>query len=90
MLWKFMIFKEEKNNKRDIQRPGFQGAKKSRVLPKKLRFLNITMFSCEICEFFQNSFFYRTPPVAASDNALCEEINASCCHSLCCFSPTSE
>ena len=38
MLWKFMIFKEEKNNKRDIQRPGFQSAKKSRVLPKKLRF----------------------------------------------------
>ena len=23
------------------------------------------MFSCECCEFFKNSFFYRTPPVAA-------------------------
>ena len=24
------------------------------------------MFSCEYCEIFNNSFFYRTPPVAAS------------------------
>ena len=24
------------------------------------------MFSCEYCEIFKNSFFYRTPPVAAS------------------------
>ena len=23
------------------------------------------VFSCEYCEIFQNSFFYRTPPVAA-------------------------
>ena len=23
------------------------------------------MFSCECCDFFKNSFFYRTPPVAA-------------------------
>ena len=23
------------------------------------------MFSCEYCETFKNSFFYRTPPVAA-------------------------
>ena len=23
------------------------------------------MFSCECCEFFKNSFFYRTPQVAA-------------------------
>ena len=22
------------------------------------------VFSCEFCEFFQNSFFFRTPPVA--------------------------
>ena len=25
-------------------------------------------FSCEFCEIFKNTFFYRTPPVAASDN----------------------
>ena len=25
------------------------------------------MFSCEFCEFFKNSFLYRTPPVAASE-----------------------
>ena len=24
------------------------------------------LFSCEICEIFKNSFFYRTPPVDAS------------------------
>ena len=25
------------------------------------------MFSCELCKMFKNTFFYRTPPVAASD-----------------------
>ena len=25
------------------------------------------MFACEICEIFKNIFFYRTPPVAASE-----------------------
>ena len=25
------------------------------------------VFSCEICEFFKNKFFNRTPPVAASE-----------------------
>ena len=24
------------------------------------------VFSCELCEIFKNTFFYRTPPVAAS------------------------
>ena len=24
------------------------------------------VFSCQICEFFENTFFYSTPPVAAS------------------------
>ena len=24
------------------------------------------MFSCEFCEIFKTTFFYRTPPVAAS------------------------
>ena len=24
------------------------------------------VFSCEFCEIFKNSFFYRTPPLAAS------------------------
>ena len=36
------------------------------------------MFSCEICESFKNTFFYRTPPVAASeqtqDISLCGEV----------------
>ena len=27
------------------------------------------MFSCEFCETFQNTFFYRTPPVAASGSS---------------------
>ena len=26
------------------------------------------MLSCEICEIFKNTFFYRVPPVAASVN----------------------
>ena len=25
------------------------------------------MFSCEFCEIFNNTFFYRTPPEAASE-----------------------
>ena len=25
------------------------------------------VFSCEFCEIFKNTFFYRKPPVAASD-----------------------
>ena len=25
------------------------------------------MFSCEFCEISKNTFFYRTPPVAASE-----------------------
>ena len=24
------------------------------------------MFPCEVCEIFKNTFFYKTPPVAAS------------------------
>ena len=26
------------------------------------------VFSCELCEFFKNGFFYRTPTVAASSS----------------------
>ena len=26
------------------------------------------VFSSEFCEIFKNTFFYRTPPVAASDH----------------------
>ena len=28
------------------------------------------MFSCEICQIFKSTFFYRTPPVAASENGV--------------------
>ena len=38
---------------------------------KKLNFIKKRLqqvFSCEYCEFFKNSIFYRTAPVAASDN----------------------
>ena len=28
------------------------------------------VFSCEYCEIFKNSFFYRTPSVAVSDQIL--------------------
>ena len=28
------------------------------------------MFSCEQCQIFKNSFFYRTPPKAASRNRI--------------------
>ena len=32
--------------------------------------LLVLMFSCEFCEIFQNTFFYRIPPVAASEYTL--------------------
>ena len=28
------------------------------------------VFSCEFCEIFKSTFFYRTPPVAASKEIL--------------------
>ena len=28
------------------------------------------MFSCEFCDLFKNTFLYRTPLVAASDNTI--------------------
>ena len=34
------------------------------------------VFSCEFCEVFKNTFFYRAPPVAASECN--EEILESC------------
>ena len=41
------------------------------------------MFSYEISEFFKNTFFYRTPPVAATENneqqQLSEGFANSCC-----------
>ena len=40
------------------------------ILPQDCNFIkNETLaqvFSCEFCEISQNTFFYRTPPVAAS------------------------
>ena len=36
------------------------------------------MFSCEICEIFNNSFFYRAPPVAASDSNILQSMDLSC------------
>ena len=36
------------------------------------------VFSCESFEFFQNTFFYRTPPVAASELATCKQL--TCFH----------
>ena len=28
------------------------------------------VFSCGLCKLFKNTFLYRTPPVAASDNTI--------------------
>ena len=40
-------------------------------LQKACNFINkeslAQVFSCEFCEISKNTFFYRTPPVAASD-----------------------
>ena len=40
-------------------------------LQKTCNFINreslAQVFSCEFCEISKNTFFYRTPPVAASD-----------------------
>ena len=42
----------------------------SRVLGQACKFIKketlAQVFSYEFCEIFQNTFFYRTPPVAAS------------------------
>ena len=32
------------------------------------------MILCEICEIFKNTSFYRTPPVAASEERIAEEV----------------
>ena len=32
------------------------------------------MIFCEICEIFKNTFFYRTPPVAASEKRIAEQV----------------
>ena len=32
------------------------------------------VFSCEFCEISKNTFFYRTPLVAASENTLCQSL----------------
>ena len=37
-----------------------------KVLRRCLRETPTQVFSCEYCEIFNNSFFYRTPPVAVS------------------------
>ena len=34
----------------------------------KKRCFPTEVFSCKICEIFKDTFFYRTPPVAASGN----------------------
>ena len=43
------------------------------------------MFSCKICELFKNTFFYRTPPVAASENNEQQQLSegfANICHKI--------
>ena len=30
----------------------------------------VQVFSCEICEIFKKTFFYRAPPVAASETSM--------------------
>ena len=30
----------------------------------------VQLFSCEFCEIFKNTFFHKTPPVAASVNLI--------------------
>ena len=41
------------------------------------------VFLWNLCEIFKNTFFYRTPLVAASGNS--EEVIKTDCHLLCCF-----
>ena len=38
-----------------------------KISPKNEKETLAQMFSCEFCEIFQNTFFHRTPPVAASE-----------------------
>ena len=36
------------------------------------------MFSCEFCEIFKNTYFHRTPPVAASEKLKVEAVVRRC------------
>ena len=36
--------------------------------------IKLQVFSCEFCEIFKNTFFYRTPPVAASVIWFCSTV----------------
>ena len=40
------------------------------------------VFSCESCENFKGTFFYRTPPVAASEINYCNEYHSNVYFSL--------
>ena len=35
----------------------------------------LQMFSSELCEIFMNTFFYRTPPVVASERFNLKDLN---------------
>ena len=37
------------------------------------------MIFCEICEIFNNTFFYRIPPVAASEKRVAEQVENFTC-----------
>ena len=40
------------------------------------------VFSCEFCEIFKNTFYYRTPPVAASAMTVFKVVNGKSKYSL--------
>ena len=50
----------EKNRGRKVQKQSSRGVIKKEALAE--------VFSCDYCEIFRNIFFYRTPPVAASES----------------------
>ena len=51
--------------------------KKVECLESLLKETRTQVFSCEYCETFKNSFFYRTPLMAASgiENIVCDTYN---------------
>ena len=55
----------------EVARSAFRPAVLLKETPQSLKLYKketqTQVFSCEICEIFKNTFFYGTPPIAASE-----------------------
>ena len=63
------------NVARKSQKQSSRGVPYERCFSK---FRKPKVFSCEFCEIFKNTFFYRAPPVAASEKLKAEAVVQKC------------